>query len=348
LEPSNEELQSVNEDMQSTNEELRVTASELSGRTCELTSILQSTPFAILVTGSALQISQATMAASDLFCINRPIATPHISQLTLPEGYPALAPICSETLRLRTTTEHGFSSQGAHAILMCTPYFDVNGKILGLTIVVTQFPGLALEMEALFETSHIFLINRTAEGKILRVSNSSTKTLGLTRDDAAERNLFDILPADQAANSRKIDDMILNGDGTPLKEIVKLTLSDPENPNWLAMEWHKFNDPRSEDLTVLSIASDVIDLIKATDQTNFLLDLFRHLQELASIGNWIWLSFRFSGPQRCLKFMACQKVTALQISKRPSISTILMTSKWSRPRSKRAAFHVENSSLRIC
>ena len=286
LETSNEELQSTNEELITVNEELQVTASELSGRTGELTSVLQSTPLAILVTDSALQISQATMAASDLFEIDRPIASPHISQLKMPEGFPTLSQICSETLRLGATTEHEFSSNGTHVLLSCTPYFDTNGKILGLTIVVTQFPGLAREMKMILETSHIYLMNRTVEGEILRISNSFADALGLARSEAVGRNLFDILPADQVAQAHKIDDVILKGDGAPYHETIQLSVSDTKNPKWLAMERHRFDDPRKGDPTILSIASDVTELVKASVHTNALLERFRHLQELAGFGYW--------------------------------------------------------------
>ena len=285
LETSNEELQSTNEELITVNEELQVTASELSGRTGELTSVLQSTPLAILVTDSALQISQATIAASDLFDIARPIASPHISQLKLPEGYPALAPICSETLRLGATTEHEFSSMGNHVMLSCTPYFDVNGKILGLTIVVTLFPGLAREMEMILDASNVYVMNRTLEGEIVRISNSSAAALGLTREDATQRNLFDILPADQVTHTRNTDQAVLNGDGIPIKETIKLDVEGAA-PKWLALERHRFEDPRNKSATVLSIGSDVTDLLKATDQTSALLQRFRHLQDLAGFGYW--------------------------------------------------------------
>jgi len=146
LETSNEELQSTNEELITVNEELQVTTSELSGRTGELTSVLQSAPLAIIVTDSALQVRQATAAAAKLFGIKLPITSPHISQCALPPGYPSLAPICSEALKLGETSVHEFTSCGTRVLLSCSPYFDLNGQILGLTMVVSEFPGLAREM----------------------------------------------------------------------------------------------------------------------------------------------------------------------------------------------------------
>ena len=140
LETSNEELQSTNEELITVNEELQVTASELIGRTGELTSVLESTPLAIIVVDSAFQIIQATKSAIEIFDIRRPLGSPHISQCALPEGFPSLAPICSEALQMGDIVEREFITKDSHVKLSCSPYFVENGQIQGATIVVTEFP----------------------------------------------------------------------------------------------------------------------------------------------------------------------------------------------------------------
>lgn len=286
METSNEELQSTNEELITVNEELQITATELSGRTGELTSVLQSTPLAILVTDSALQITQATTSASELFGIKQPIATPHISQIVLPDGYPALAPICSETLRLGATTEREFSSDGTRVVLSCTPYFDVHGKILGLTMVATQFPGLAREMELILSASNIHIINRKIDRHIIRISASSAATLGLTREEAEGANLFDFLPEDIAADVRKSDEMVLEGEREGIVEQFEMKGKAGGESTYLALERHRFFDPLTMDPTLYMIASDVTATILATDQTRALIDRFRLLQKLAGFGYW--------------------------------------------------------------
>ena len=286
LETSNEELQSTNEELITVNEELQITASELSGRTGELTSVLQSTPLAILVTDSALQITQATLAAAELFEIKQPISHPHISQMRLPDGYPALAPICSETLKLGSTTEHEFSSSGTRVLLSCTPYFDVNGKILGLTIVVTQFPGLAKEMEMILAASHIHLINRSAEGDILRISESSARTLGVTRNQARGKNFYDLAPPEVAEAIRKMDQKVLS-EGRPIdRQTVEFTSPNDGSKVFLTMEIHGFMDPITREPTIYAIASDVSEVVHANDQTTAVIERFRQLQENAGFGYW--------------------------------------------------------------
>ena len=143
LETSNEELQSTNEELITVNEELQVTASELIGRTGELTSVLESTPLAIIVVDSAFQIIQATKPAIEIFDIRRPLGSPHISQCALPEGYPSLAPICSEALQMGETIEREFDAGDSRIKLSCSPYFVENGQVQGATIVITGFPDRA-------------------------------------------------------------------------------------------------------------------------------------------------------------------------------------------------------------
>jgi two-component system CheB/CheR fusion protein len=286
VETSNEELQSTNEELITVNEELQITATELSGRTGELTSVLQSTPLVILVADSALQITQATTSAAELFGIKQPIATPHISQLVLPDGYPALAPICNETLRLGETTEREFSSDGTRVVLNCTPYFDVHGKILGLTMVATQFPGLAREMELILNASSVHIINRKIDGQIIRISASSAAMLGLTREEAEGANLFEFLPPEIAAKVRADDEMILEGQREGVVDTVKMMSEGFNEPSYLALERHRSFDPMTMDPTIYMIASNVTDVIHAADQTRELLERFKHLQEVAEMGYW--------------------------------------------------------------
>lgn len=138
LETSNEELQSTNEELITVNEELQVTAAELSGRTWELTSVLETAPLAILVIDNALQVSQATRAAVSRFKLSLPLTTPHVSQCFLPEGFPALGPLCAETLKLGEQQSVECTSQGKPIYLSCSPYFDMHGQIQGITLVVME------------------------------------------------------------------------------------------------------------------------------------------------------------------------------------------------------------------
>ena len=138
LETSNEELQSTNEELITVNEELQVTAAELSGRTWELTSVLETAPLAILVIDSALQISQATREAVNRFNLSVPLTHPHVSQCFLPDGFPALAQLCSETLKMGEQQTVECVSNGKPTYLSCSPFYDMHGQIQGVTLVVME------------------------------------------------------------------------------------------------------------------------------------------------------------------------------------------------------------------
>ncbi|MEL6959880.1 MAG: CheR family methyltransferase, partial [Pseudomonadota bacterium] len=289
LETSNEELQSTNEELITVNEELQITTSELSGRTGELTSVLQSAPLPIIVTDSALQITQMTAAASDLFQIRTPQQTPHVSQANLPEGYPALAPICSEALRLGQTTTHEFNSKGDQVILTCTPYFDEHGKILGLTMVVTILPNVAAEaaeLKMLLEMKRIFLMNRTIDGKVLRISNTSAAALGRTTEDVLGKNISDIMPKELAEREAAIDRDLLNGKLEKGEAIFIVKDQTEDRDRVLALERHVYKHPSTGEDTIYNVGTDLTGFIDVVDQTLSAVSRIRKLSEQAGLGYW--------------------------------------------------------------
>ncbi|APX14822.1 chemotaxis protein CheB [Phaeobacter inhibens] len=287
LETSNEELQSTNEELITVNEELQVTASELSGRTGELISVLESTPLAIVVADSALQITQATLAATRMFNIRRPISSPHISQCALPEGFPILAPICSEALRLGQTVTEEFTSKGTRIRLTCSPYFDVNGQILGVTMVVSEFPGMAHEMEMILDNSKLLLLNRTRNGEILRISSAYAELLGLSRGKALSKNLFS-LASDAGADEQmlKEDAKVLDSKDGFDNELLQVSLPDGEGDRWISMDRHRFPHHITEEPTVFTIGTDVTETVEARERAEALLMQAELVQDMVGIGFW--------------------------------------------------------------
>lgn len=285
LETSNEELQSTNEELITVNEELHVTATELSGRTGELTSVLESTPLNIIVLDSALQVKQVTNAASDLFKIRRPLTNPHVSQCVLPEGYPALAPLCSEALTLGHSTQHEFSSDGTKIIMKCAPYFNEHGKILGVTVVVIEFPGLAQEMEFILNDSQVRMLNRTVDGEILRISEKSAQSLGISRKEALDTNLFDLLHPDFAAEVREQDQKLVSGDSEDSKGIRKVIAANGD-VSWLDYEEFVYNSPHTAEPTIYSLATDVTEAVTEHRKAERLLAQIQLLTDMTHIGYW--------------------------------------------------------------
>ncbi|WP_424933120.1 CheR family methyltransferase [Amaricoccus macauensis] len=140
LETANEELQSTNEELVTVNEELQVNSSELKEVTGELTSVLQSAPSSILVVDNALQIVRASQNAQYTFKLPERSATRmHLSQASVPHGYPSLTHIANETFRLRENQEHQFTCGQKLVSLKSAPFFDENMALRGITMIFSEY-----------------------------------------------------------------------------------------------------------------------------------------------------------------------------------------------------------------
>ena len=286
LETSNEELQSTNEELITVNEELQVTATELTGRTGELASVLESSPIAILVTDTALQVTQTTAAGAALFGLVQPIASPHISQCVLPAGYPSLATIASNSLRLGEAIETEFSSEGSKVLLTCSPYFNNHGQVSGVTIVSTVFPGLAREMEMILDASGLFVMQRDKDGNIMRVSATTAKALGTSEANLKGRNIAEFLSEDTLIEVRKNDKKILDGSADHLTRSIRVAATHTDEVRWLNAHLFNFSDHSTGERTVYSISTDVTDSEESNQNARALLAQVELLQENAGIGYW--------------------------------------------------------------
>ena len=287
LETSNEELQSTNEELISVNEELEVTASELRDRTSELTSVLENAPIAVLVMDTALQITQATYKARDRFGLRRPLSTPHISQCTLPDGFPALGPICLECLGTGLTDTREFTAGTDRVVLTCAPYFDTNGQIMGVTLCVSEYTGLAREMETILDSSQLLVIHRDANGEILRLSQQVAEMLGVDRHQAVGKNVADVMPRKAARRFLETTKEVLEKDSDePIREESEVQFHEDAAPLWLSMERFRFRRGPEEAPSVISVGTNVTERRRATFQAQSRLRQLELLQDLAGIGYW--------------------------------------------------------------
>ena len=285
LETSNEELQSTNEELITVNEELQVTAAELSGRTGELTSVIESTPLAIIVMDNALQISQATNAAANRFAIRRPISSPHISQCVLPDGYPSLAPLCSEALKVGETVSAEFNSNETRVLLTCSPYFNVHGQILGVTMVVTEFPGLAREMELLLNNSMLYATHHAIDGTLLRASESSAKLLGYSREEVLGRSIFDLYSPETGNHIKEVERQLLASKSGVIQTSYKVD-REGADPVWLSVDKIAYAHQGEREPTIYSVGVDISDVVKAKQEAEALFTQLMLLQDLANVGFW--------------------------------------------------------------
>ncbi|WP_375689648.1 CheR family methyltransferase [Pseudooceanicola sp. LIPI14-2-Ac024] len=159
LETSNEELQSSNEELLTVNEELQINASELEGVRQDIESVLQSAPLAILVIDNAMQVSRCSAPARRKFRIEAGLDLVHLSQCRVPEGYPSLVQIATETFGTREPQIRHFQSGNTFVSLRSVPYFNQARDLRGVTIVLSEVDSEELNakmqmVEAMTEIGH--------------------------------------------------------------------------------------------------------------------------------------------------------------------------------------------------
>ncbi|MBR9765750.1 MAG: chemotaxis protein CheR [Rhodobacteraceae bacterium] len=135
LETSNEELQSANEELITVNEELQINSAELQAVLADLDAILTDVPFVVLAVDPALMVRRASALARQFFKIAEiPTIGLHLSQLTIPEGFPSLSSPAAEVFNLRQPKEFTIDTSEANYRLAFSPYADSKSDLTGLTI----------------------------------------------------------------------------------------------------------------------------------------------------------------------------------------------------------------------
>ena len=286
LETSNEELQSTNEELITVNEELQVTTAELDGRTAELTSVLEGAPIPILVLDNALQIVHASGQAVNLFRLRRPLSSPHVSQCTVPDGFPALTSLCADTIRLGEKLEMDITSNAAMVKLTTSPFLDDHGQIRGATLMVTTFPRLAAEMEAILNSAQVHIMNRTADGTIRQIGSRAAESLSLTRETAPGENLHDHLDVDSARQIARGDRELLKGSEDHGRELVAWRTRDDSETRWLWMDRFVIDTEGDHVPSIYSVSVDVTEEIEARQGAEDHIAQLMLIQEISGIGYW--------------------------------------------------------------
>lgn len=286
LETSNEELQSTNEELITVNEELQVTTTELTERSAELESVLSSAPLVIMVTDTALQVTQATLEAVEMFGLSSPASGPHISQCVLPDGFPALSHLCSETMQRGEKTVRDFVSNGAQVTLICSPSFNTNGKVSGVTLVVSTFPGLADEMDTLLKTEGIYVMQRSKQGEILRVSNAFAKFLHARPGALIGKKLAEFIDEAETDEISADDRAFLSSGMAHATELRRMQSHDGQEIKWLAKQKYPLWNDKLEDQTIYTVATDVTEVVRARNAAEAATSQIELLQDVAGIGYW--------------------------------------------------------------
>ena len=138
-ETSNEELQSTNEELITVNEELQVYSDELKSSTAALKSVLTTAPTPIVVVDTALQVTNASRSACELFNIPEFVGPAnHLSHCYVPAGFPSLTEIANETMRMREPQEVRFQIETAFYVLRTVPFLDENSALRGATLILSD------------------------------------------------------------------------------------------------------------------------------------------------------------------------------------------------------------------
>ncbi len=211
LETSNEELQSTNEELITVNEELIVNSTELQRTTAELNGIVDGLPTTMLMLDQGLLIRHASRRAIEEFGLRtRGQSMGHISQAHLPDGFPSLVDLCSQTLLSRKFTSRQFGRDNRRFLLTIAPLFSSSDDLIGLVLMVTS-------LESSIETTLNHTLRRfgqigtwqvTLPEKEVTWSDETFAIHGMEPEAAAfplERALEFYHPGDRAAVKAKLD-----------------------------------------------------------------------------------------------------------------------------------------------
>lgn len=285
LETSNEELQSTNEELITVNEELQVNSSELMGLNAELGSLLGNVPIPLLVLDNALQVARASKAAMQLFGISNPLRNPHLSQISLPDGFPRMVEICNEALQLGRPVVCEFETENGPYTLQCAPFAGETGQMIGTTLVFLRSPAtqsLAAELQQLLNKAPIYLLQHNESGEITRVSARMAELLGKSQKELLGQS------AEQVLERMEIDadnglHKLVRGD----KQDRAFQLTNPDGEAvWLTGMRHAYTDPTSGNLNVVVLANDVTDIVQTAKILGISNSSLKLVEALGSTGYW--------------------------------------------------------------
>ncbi|WP_299627252.1 chemotaxis protein CheB [uncultured Tateyamaria sp.] len=217
LETSNEELQSTNEELLTVNEELQISSAERHALASELEAMMTTAPYAVALADQALIVRRLSAVAMRLFgLVELPPTGIHLSQCTLPGGFPALAPIANSVLRLQETRRIPILSEGKYYSMVLSPVHDLHRKLIGLSITVTQYDSepLAHIVEMMGDVTKVAHWSYNLDTKDLLWSNRMFTIHGL--DNSGEMPTWDIAlslihPEDREAEMTAVNNLIRDG-----------------------------------------------------------------------------------------------------------------------------------------
>lgn len=290
LETANEELQSTNEELVTVNEELEVNVAEKQAATDDLNSVLENIPIPTLVIDASLQITRASRAAAELFSIKRVADRPHLSQCATPSEFPNLAEICAESLRLGTPITRDIKGGEDYHILRCAPFTDTRGRMSGVTLLAMPADGVMqtkAEIEKLFLDSPLMMVQRAADGRILRVSQAKADMLGRRPDQLVGHDYAEVGPSGLASIALEEDaDFLASGEAR--RDGVQTSIDAEGRTRFLKVERRREFGPWSEGASVLAIELDITASHSMSLTDAEAVALLELLQKHTGAGAWVY------------------------------------------------------------
>ncbi|MEM8729685.1 MAG: chemotaxis protein CheB [Pseudomonadota bacterium] len=203
LETTNEEFQSTNEELITVNEELLINTSQLERTSAELRGLIRALPAKALMLDQGLLIRHASDMAIEQFEIqDRGQTYGHLSQISLPEGYPQLTEICTQAMIDRKPRRFAFELQSASKLLSVVPLLSNDDRLIGLIVLDTgEETSVRPVLEVLSQFADVGSWEFDVETKATRWSSETARIFGAS-DDGTERALDTVLghyhPADRA------------------------------------------------------------------------------------------------------------------------------------------------------
>ncbi|MEM0990614.1 MAG: chemotaxis protein CheB [Pseudomonadota bacterium] len=196
LETTNEELQSTNEELITVNEELQINSHELVLINQELDSVLSNIAAPVLVVDPRLHIVQCSQSARVMFQIAPGVAKPHLSQLSLPDGFPQLSKFMAEVIQTGTRADAEIEAAGFRGSVVAAPYFNPKGELVGATAIVHEISDpRARDLESLLEHLPVLVWQKDGNGKVVGMNTAASRYLGVTREEAQGQELNALISA---------------------------------------------------------------------------------------------------------------------------------------------------------
>jgi two-component system CheB/CheR fusion protein len=287
LETSNEELQSTNEELITVNEELQVNASETMALNAELGSVLGNIPLPLIVLDNALQVSRASKSAMAMFEIPTPLKTPHISQISLPDGFPRLVEICNRALQFGDGVTVDFEVNTDAYSMQCAPFSGETGQLLGVTIVFLKSSiaqALSNEMKKVLENAPIHLIRYLTTGEVIRISKETAKALGVEQSDAIGKNVTSLLKMSTDARAPNSNLELLAR--SPGRMLLSLRKDKNAPPAWISAEKFLHFDTISGNESIVIAGSDVTKIVETEQLLRAQNRSLELVQDIMRVGHW--------------------------------------------------------------